>query len=182
MKKKPINEKEFLKAYSKKFSKRKYSKPFGISQPLKLTNMTKRKLATLSELMSDCCNAEVKSVGQGDFHDKDEVCTRHFECEGCGKACNSILKPKKQTKKPILGKLYNKAYDSGYNQGKSDTIKKIEEWANIQEDNDGKEWIAMMENARGAGFSNMISPRDFIGGRQMCAQDLKQFLNKMKHE
>src|SRR3990167_4551624 len=37
--------------------------------------------------LSACCSAPIKSVGMGDFHDKDEVCTMHMECEKCGKPC-----------------------------------------------------------------------------------------------
>src|SRR3990167_7369958 len=38
--------------------------------------------------LSACCSAPIKSVGMGDFHDKDEVCTMHMECEKCGKPCD----------------------------------------------------------------------------------------------
>ena len=40
------------------------------------------------EPKSACCSAPVKSVGMGDFHDKDEVCTMHMECLACHEPCN----------------------------------------------------------------------------------------------
>lgn len=39
-------------------------------------------------LKSKCCNAPMKEVGMGDFHDKDEVCTMYWECQSCYKPCD----------------------------------------------------------------------------------------------
>jgi|SRR3990167_2781018 len=43
-----------------------------------------------TEPISACCSAPIKSVGMGDFHDKDEVGTMHFECTKCYKPCNPV--------------------------------------------------------------------------------------------
>jgi len=37
---------------------------------------------------SKCCGADVKTCGTGDFHEKDEVCTCHFECSKCLQPCD----------------------------------------------------------------------------------------------
>lgn len=37
---------------------------------------------------------------------------------------------------------------------------------------DGKDWIKMVEAAKRAGFSNMVSPQDFIDGKNQALNDL----------
>jgi len=52
---------------------------------------------------SNCCNAEIKVGGMGDFNDKDKVVTQYYICQKCGKPCD--IKPIKnmtnKTKKYI---------------------------------------------------------------------------------
>jgi hypothetical protein len=68
-------------------------------------------MTTNSTIKSACCNAGVKSVGMGDFYDKDEICTWHYECEKCLKSCDiqpiNINNPAWKTKnyKPIFEEL-----------------------------------------------------------------------------
>ena len=36
---------------------------------------------------SDCCNADVRVVGSGDFS-KDDICTMHYQCVCCLNPCD----------------------------------------------------------------------------------------------
>ena len=41
--------------------------------------------------LSNCCNAETKLDGMGDFHDKDRMCTMSYQCTKCNKPCDVAI-------------------------------------------------------------------------------------------
>lgn len=41
-----------------------------------------------AKYLSECCNAEVKAEGQGDFRDNDKVVTMYYICTKCGEPCD----------------------------------------------------------------------------------------------
>ena len=48
----------------------------------------------MNKQLSQCCSTPVKTVGSGDFHEKDRVCTMHYECNECGQPCNIVTSAK----------------------------------------------------------------------------------------
>ena len=57
-------------------------------------------------MKSKCCNAPLKEVGMGDFHDEDTICSMYWICMDCEKPSN----PQRDSFIHSMGKYFNSFY------------------------------------------------------------------------